>query len=452
MTATQLRTKVLEMSRLSSVLGGLGERGDRIVLAHGCFDVLHPGHIGYLRAAKAMGDVLVVSVTADEYVNKGPGKPMFPLAQRMEQVAALETVDYVTPSHASTAVELIHCLTPDVFVKGGDYSESTILSAEKEAVERGNGKVAFTPYYPVPKAGLTETFHAYSEETWRWLEGFRRRHGSDEILTALDSIRDMNVLVVGEAITDKYIFVNTLTKSPREHHLSVKYLREESYAGGATAIANHLIGLVDSVRLVTQEEPVVKTRFVEVHEQRKLFSVQHFPERMTVTLDYGSIPDYDLVICMDYGHGLFTPQRRDAYEIWSRFLAVNCQTNSANYGFNLISRWKRSDFACMDGPEYNLAIANGFDPHTPRNLIVTNGAKGCNFGMDVPSFVTRLVDRVGAGDALFALAAPLVAKDVDREVAAFVGSCAAAMQCETVGNEKPIDPKALRKFIERLTG
>lgn len=426
--------------------------GKRVVLAHGVFDLLHPGHIAHLQRAKELGDVLVVSLTRDVFTNKGPDKPVFPLWARMEQLSALEMVDYVVASPGATAKEVIESIQPAVFAKGGDYEESSIVLEERIALEAYGGRLAITPYVDVPKTELRNAFHAYSEETWKWLEGFRRRHGAGEILEALDSIRTMKVLVVGEAIEDRYVFVNTLTKSPREHHLSVKYLREEVYQGGATAIANHIRGFVGETCLRVQEDPIIKTRFVEVHEQRKLFSVQHFPERMTVTMDYGSIVDYELVICMDYGHGLFTPQRREAYESQARFLAVNCQTNSANYGFNLATKWDRLDFICMDAPEYNLAVANGWSPLRPANLIVTNGSKGCNFGMDVPSFVTKLVDRVGAGDALFTLAAPLVAKGVDKEVAAFVGSCAAAMQCETVGNEKPIDPRALRKFIERLTG
>jgi len=450
MTVAPGRHKVLaDVAELNGCRGG-----KPVVLAHGCFDVLHPGHIGYLREAKAKGDVLVVSVTADEYVNKGPGKPVFSQWQRMEQLAALDMVDYVVPSNAPTAAEVIEAVRPDLFVKGGDYDEQGIIQEEKDALASVGGRLAFTPYFPVPKEDLNGTFHSYSEETWRWLEGFRRRHSADEILGSVDSIANLSILVVGESITDRYVIVNMLTKSPREHHLSVKKLRTEAYHGGSVAIQNHLAGFAKNVRLVCQREPIVKERFVEEQEFRKLFSIQTLPDTLSIKLEgldlLAHAAEYSMVIAMDYGHGLFTPELRDGLQKQARFLAVNCQTNSANYGLNLATKWKRLDFICMDGPEQRLALANGWDIYSASNVLLTNGSKGCNFGMDVPSFVTQLVDRVGAGDALFSLAAPLTCLGVDREVAAFVGSCAAAMQCATFGNEKPIDPKVLRKFIRRL--
>lgn len=423
------------------------------VLAHGVFDVLHPGHIAHLKEARAMGDKLVVGITTDQYVNKGPGHPVYSHARRRAQVAALDVVDQVIFSHDATGCGLLRDVRPDIFVKGVDY-EGVDIPEKRTAEELGiEFRTTTAPKESVFANVERKLFHVYPEETERWLEGFRKHHSADEVLGALDSIAEMNVLVVGEYIVDRYTFVDTLAKSPREHHMSVKVLRTENYAGGSVAIRRHLKGFVGKTHVVAQQEGIVKERFVENGELRKMFSVQHLPDELTISdasltrLD--NCGNYDLVVAADYGHGVFTHVIRHAVEQQAKFLAVNCQTNSANYGFNLATKWARADYLTMDGPEQ--ALAGVPSVHISDMQMITNGKDGVALnGIYVPALATKVVDRVGAGDALFALTAPLVAAKVEPEITAFIGSCAAAMQCETVGNEKSVDPKVLRKFIQRL--
>ena len=108
----------------------------RIVLANGCFDNLHPGHLRHLQAAKAMGDILIVSITRDEHVNKGPGRPLFPLAERMAMVAALRCVDAVMPS--DSAIDALSRCSPTIFVKGSEYrGSSSMIETEAHCHWRG---------------------------------------------------------------------------------------------------------------------------------------------------------------------------------------------------------------------------------------------------------------------------------------------------------------------------
>ena len=92
-----------------------------VVLCHGCFDLMHPGHIKYLQAAKAMGNILVVTITPDTYVNKGPGRPVFNETLRMESLAALECVDYVSLNKWPTAENTLREIRPDIYVKGQEF-------------------------------------------------------------------------------------------------------------------------------------------------------------------------------------------------------------------------------------------------------------------------------------------------------------------------------------------
>lgn len=113
-----------------------------IVLCHGCFDVLHLGHIRYLQAAKKMGKTLIVTITSDKFVNKGKNRPVFNAEERAEAVCALQCVDYVAINHSVNAVELIHKIKPHIYAKGNEYKGKN--HSEFDAVRYFGGKVKFT--------------------------------------------------------------------------------------------------------------------------------------------------------------------------------------------------------------------------------------------------------------------------------------------------------------------
>jgi len=111
----------VELSLLAESLQELKFTGKKIVYCHGCFDLMHPGHIKYFQSAKKMGDVLVVTVTPDIYVDKGSDRPVFSEALRAESIAALECVDYVAINKWPTAVETLKLLKPNIYVKGQEF-------------------------------------------------------------------------------------------------------------------------------------------------------------------------------------------------------------------------------------------------------------------------------------------------------------------------------------------
>jgi D-beta-D-heptose 7-phosphate kinase/D-beta-D-heptose 1-phosphate adenosyltransferase len=126
----------------------LRDRGESLVFTNGCFDLLHPGHLRYLEQARRLGDRLVVAVNADETVGrlKGPGRPLTPLEERMEILAALASVDYVVAFEEETPASIIEALVPDVLVKGGDWTFDRIVG--RETVEGAGGRVLSLPYAP----------------------------------------------------------------------------------------------------------------------------------------------------------------------------------------------------------------------------------------------------------------------------------------------------------------
>jgi D-beta-D-heptose 7-phosphate kinase / D-beta-D-heptose 1-phosphate adenosyltransferase len=140
------KEKVKDKEELRRVLDEVKAKGRRIVFTNGCFDFLHIGHLRYLEKAKALGDVLVVGVNSDLSVQglKGPERPILPLVERMEILAGLECVDYVTSFDESTPLELISLLKPNVLVKGGDWTKETTIG--KEVVEGLGGEVVILPF------------------------------------------------------------------------------------------------------------------------------------------------------------------------------------------------------------------------------------------------------------------------------------------------------------------
>ena len=137
--------KILDRQRLKQVLKELRAQGKRIAFTNGCFDILHVGHVRYLREAKKTADVLVLGLNSDRSVRsiKGERRPIVPEGERADVMAALEMVDYVTLFDEDTPGELIALLEPDVLIKGGDWSAESVVG--RGVVERRGGRVVIVP-------------------------------------------------------------------------------------------------------------------------------------------------------------------------------------------------------------------------------------------------------------------------------------------------------------------
>jgi rfaE bifunctional protein nucleotidyltransferase chain/domain len=149
MTKCSTAHKVTDWEAAARWVRSLQEEGRKVVFTNGCFDLLHPGHVAYLEAARSLGDALVVGVNTDTSVKrleKGPGRPVTPEGDRARVLAALTCVDQVVLFGEDTPLELITALKPDILVKGGDYALSEIVG--REVVEARGGRVLALPFVP----------------------------------------------------------------------------------------------------------------------------------------------------------------------------------------------------------------------------------------------------------------------------------------------------------------
>jgi rfaE bifunctional protein nucleotidyltransferase chain/domain len=499
--------KTKSLNELADIIQTLKKDGNTIVQCHGVFDLLHPGHILHFEAAKREGDILVVTITRDEHVDKGPGRPVFNQRIRTETIAALQCVDYVALNEWPSAVETIKKLKPDVYVKGSEYAEADMtgrIYEEAEAVKFVGGRIHFTDE-PVSSSSqlLNAHFHIYPEEAETFLKEFRQRYSSDDVIQRIEALKKLKVLVIGDPIIDEYHYCEALERAPKTLILSTKYLSEESFAGGVLAAANHIAGFCDNVHLVTclgsentQEKfilkhlkenikpkffyrndapTVVKRRFLEPVSLQKMFEVcfyndEDLPETVDKEIcDYLKpiIREYDLVLAADFGHGLIGQNIINILCNEARFLAVNAQTNSLNIGFNFITKYPRADYICIDEYEIRLAAHNKLGDlkdimsKVAKNLgcsqmAVTRGHQGSltytseDGFFNTPVFSNEIIDRIGAGDAYLAITSPCVAAGNPMDVVGFIGNAVGALAVRILCNKSSVEPIALFKFITAL--
>ena len=501
--------KIHTLDALAHTLAALKKKGKKIVHCHGVFDLMHPGHILHFQAAKKHGDVLVVTLTPDQYVNKGPNRPVFNNNLRLQSIAALECVDFVALNEWPTAVQTILKLKPNIYIKGQDYADDKQdltgkIKDEMNAVKKVGGKMAFTNEETFSSSSLINRFFStLPSATEEYLHRFRKKYTADHVISHLKSLASLRVLVIGEAILDQYCYCQPLGKSPKETIVASKFLSQENFAGGTLAIANHLSGFCRSVSLVTPvgndaastkffkekllkniklfplrtegRPTVTKLRYVEPNFLTKMFEIQYLDdeplprglEQHCVEILREQLPKHDMVVVADFGHGFLTERLRNEIGSLSDSLCVNTQTNSANLGFNPATKYRDVKFVSIDEPEMKLALRTKYGniedmavelkrQIKAETLLVSRGPNGSLvIAPDGKTYVTpvmstRVVDRTGAGDALFSLTSPCVFKNMPPEVVGFIGNCAGAMKVGTVCNRDPINFPGLAKFIASL--
>lgn len=154
--------KIVDLDLLAALLEGARGRGLKVAHCHGCFDLMHPGHILHFQAARRLADVLVVTVSSDRFVDKGPGRPAYPEELRLRSIAALECVSYVAANKWPTAVETIRLLKPDYYVKGQEFQNledpAGKIRPEYEAILALGGEMRFTQEQVFSSTALLNTY------------------------------------------------------------------------------------------------------------------------------------------------------------------------------------------------------------------------------------------------------------------------------------------------------
>ena len=482
---------------------GRRPRGKSVIMCHGVFDIVHPGHLRHLLYAKEKADLLVASLTADLYITKGNTRPYVPQDLRAANLAAFEMVDFVFIDENPTPIENILRLQPDFFAKGFEYNSEGVPAKTQEeidAVESYGGEMVFTPGDIVYSSSALLEQHLPDLSTEKLLVLMEAENtGFDDLRRVFRESAGIKVHVVGDTIVDGYTHTSLLGPAQKTPNLSVRHEFTHHYAGGAAVVARNLrsIGAEVSFSTVVGDDalhefvsaemesmgitflPIVdKTRPTPYKERficqdYKLLQVNRVDNRAISDRILGalceSIRDSDagLVIFSDYRHGIFNQEtiaRLKASIPAGVFKAADSQVsnrwgNILDFtGFDLITPNEReARFALGDQDSIVRPMASKlFARAGCKALILKLGARGliaCRspdpdpgafFSLD--SFVEHLVDPMGAGDGLLAAASLAIASSGDMVAGVLLGAVAAAVTCETEGNI----PLTAEKVLEKI--
>lgn len=487
--------KICTRQQLHSIRAQALADGRTVVHCHGCFDIVHPGHIHHLQFAKSLGDLLIVSVSADTHVNKGVNRPLIPDDLRASSLAALECVDFVYVNSDPTAAELLETFRPDIYVKGREYERSNDprFHAERDTVTRHGGRVVFSGADVVySSTALIGTFGESDPFQNEKLARFRERHAlsSTNLRSLVQDFEGRRVVVVGDYLLDRYHFCDATGVAGEGPMLSLRALKSKDFDGGAGVVALHLAGLgaqpvllasladdeasrLAEMRLAAagvelrcgreRKDLVTKHRFLV--EQNKLFKVDQGaplpPDSQLVETLAGQIIDAaqeaSAVIFADFGYGVISSGLLDRVLPALRSRVPVLAADVSGKQGNLL-RFKDVDLLCPSereareaqhdfGSGLGAVVWNLLNTTGARQAIVTLGKQGLiTFERNphdaaqrlrsdyIPALSNRVVDPLGCGDALLATASLALAAGGSLQAAAFLGSIAAAFEVQQIGN------------------
>ncbi|MDC3154811.1 PfkB family carbohydrate kinase [Pelagibacteraceae bacterium] len=486
-------------------------KGKKIGLCHGVYDIFHHGHLLHIKNAKLLCDILVLSLTEDKYVNKGPGRPFHNEDQRAEILRSIKEVDYVHISRSKTAVEVITELRPNYYIKGPDYKnlhkdQTGRILLEKKAIKAVGGQIKFTDDAVKSSTQIYNSYFAKrSDQELSVLKELKSKFKLDDIEKILDKITDSKILVVGEPIIDHYIYSEARGLSNKSYTVSVGKQDEEKLLGGSLAIAKDLNSLGCKVKILTANlidanlkkeietklskkikwnnikindaDIPIKSRFVTSNHQQKLFEVSNikninFWTKSLITKFKNKIEelskDVDIIIVADYGHGLFNAKVIEKIMSLKKYIAINTQTNSNNFGFNYFNKYKKFNYLSVDEKEFRLALGKRYgtitnlikealkNNHIKTPFSITAGVDGSyhvNKRKKIfhsPIFFRDVKDTTGAGDAFYGISTLLTKNKVDSDLLLFISNCYAGLKCQYLANKETTSIVDLKRCINSI--
>ncbi len=490
----------------NEILEKIGEfpRKNKVILCHGVFDVVHPGHIRHLAYAKSKADILIASVTEDRYINKGTYRPHVPEKLRALNLAAFEMVDFVFIDDEAKPLKSIETLKPDYFAKGFEYTKTSLPTATQEeanVVENYGGTMLFTPGDIVysssnliniaePKLGIEKL------NTLMEMNNFN----FNDLKNVIKKLKNHSVHVIGDTIVDSYTRTSLIGGQTKTPTLSVLKKSQDDYIGGAAIVARHLaatgakvyfstvlgndelkkfvldglkkdniksLSVIDNTRPTTNKNVIISDKY-------RLLKIDNLDNRPIFKKDMDTISDYiknskaDAIVFSDFRHGIFNKQsiplftesiNKSKLKVADSQVASRWGNITEFKGFDIITPNEReARFALADQDSTVGALAAKlFEISKCKTLFMKLGERGIFVNsikqnnkssyFSVDTFTNVVADAVGAGDALLAYSTLAMLETNSEVIAAILGSVAAACECEMDGNI-PVQPK---NVLEKLT-
>lgn len=479
-----------------------------IGLAHGVFDVLHSGHLLFFKECKKHCDKLIVSITDDKFVNKGPDRPIFKSKERLEIIRDLKFIDKVVINEDFTPLNLIKKIKPNFYFKGRDYYDfSTDLSGniarEKKMVETNGGKLIILNTKQFSSSNIiNNNFNYLSEELKKTLKKINKNSINEFFKLNHNYESKKKILVIGEPIIDKYSYVEILGKSQKNQILSTNELNKNMFGGGTLLVVLFLSNFFKKIdyfcisneyndKLYTKflnrkihkilikdkkSKITIKNRFIGNYKGERLFQnnlnnnqqLSNSGEIKFINKLKKSMLNYDKILLFDFGHGMINDKILNFINKNKNKFYINCQSNSSNFGFNLPTKYKGGHTICMDEIEFRLCVGDKNNPienlinknlkmiNKFKNFIITRGKEGCYFVNKkkkyfVPVVFKSLGDTTGAGDIFFSTIYYLsMVSKLGIKERALISHIAAGIHNTESSNFKDINLKIINKIYSNL--
>ena len=471
----------------------------KIILCHGVFDIVHPGHIRHFAHCKQKADILIVSLTRDIFIKKGTYRPMVPERLRAFNLASLQLVDYVIIDQNISPVKLLKKIKPNFFAKGLEYADlkNPLTVKEKNIVESFGGKMIFSPgdYVLSSSKIINQMKPDLKFEKLKLLMDTENVDFND-LKKILKDLSKLKVHILGDTIIDTSHYCEVIGGLHKTPTLSVVKQISEDFLGGAAIVASHFKSFAKNVTLTTLFSNDEKGKFALKNLKKNKIKTNYYSEddRPTTNknsyivnkhkllkvdeLNNNTITNSTLdkiikslkkdknqvLVFSDFRHGIFNNQTLSKI-----FESINHKTFKVADS-QVASRWGNiSDFKNFDllTPTEREARYSLFEQDTPirnlvgnlqkkskaNNIILKLGEKGLisisrkkNDYIALDPFVDNLIDSNGAGDALLAYSASTLYTTKSLIISSIIGLLAASCKCETQGNL----PVTTDQIIEKI--
>lgn len=482
--------KILDKLRVSNLDLKIG-------LCHGAFDVIHNGHLNHFKKAKSEVDLLVVSITGDKFILKGPSQPFNNETERVKFLEHLKSVDYVFIDHSYTAEKVLKYLRPNVYFKGKDYIKKDItenLEKEIKILKQNKGILSITNTTLMSSTKIINNYYLKDKKTHDYFRKTNKENTFTKIYKVTEKLNQKIINIIGEPIIDRYSYCELSGLTTKDPAISTIIKKEEEIPGGVLAIAKIVSKFTRRVNLFTygnhnllkkifknykniriinldsSQKIQIKTRYINENRYEKLLQVTNFKKNIfssnlkkSLFTSINKIKD-NLIIC-DFGLGLFENDVLKKIEALKAKKYLNVQTNSINLGKNLFTKFNKFNYLSLDEKEWIIGLGgeNNLDlnknPKLKNNKNIsysmTLGKRGSKFFYKneeffCPVFVEKTIDTTGCGDAYFALTSIMLHTNLEKKLIPFVGNIYAGMHSQYIGNSEITNKVSFLKYSKSL--
>lgn len=499
MIKNKLKKKIQQLKKSNKIIG----------LCHGVFDLIHFGHIKHFETAKSKCDYLFVSITSDEYIKKGPMRPVHKNNERVKFLQSIKFIDHVFIAKGESGIDSINLIKPDFYFKGNDYKNNKLDKTKKifkeiDEVKKNKGRIFYTNEKHMSSSKIINEFNiGLNEDHVNFINQIKKENSYQSVIQSLNKIKKTKVLVVGDLIIDKYIFGDAIGKSGKEPHMVFNQKFEEFYLGGSAIVANHLSEFVNKITLISDlgcENKIrlfikkklkknikhvsisydkkcktsLKTRFIDIVSNYKLFGSYIIPNlqspKFYKILKHAlssNLNKNDLIIITDFSNNFFDFESLKKIRGSNKFISGMSQKNSNNSLFHTLDHLNNFDFLCINEGELRsevrdkknnieLIAKNFLKKNNLKYLVVTKGVDGClliDHKLDqyyCPSFNSKPVDKVGGGDSMLAIISLLLRNKINPLIALLIASLVSSNVVNNIGNKYSASRVEIDRALEYI--